>query len=84
MMAGRSEASVDCRECKTEVKKNDKGLMCDGCHVWYHIKCIDISVNLYTAITKFDSRKGVYTGTAESAINTWQKSKLMYRKLYWA
>ena len=35
----------------------DKALPCDACDKWFHIKCVDISVEIYEVVKKFDGGK---------------------------
>ena len=36
-----------CRVCHKEVKDRDKGISCDKCDMWSHLKCSDVSSRLY-------------------------------------
>lgn len=53
--AGSVEEAV-CRKCTLVVK--DKGISCDGCHDWYHIKCVEMCATLYGAINKHEKKNG--------------------------
>ncbi len=36
-----------CRVCHKPVKCNQKGILCDMCNLWHHIKCINMSTKEY-------------------------------------
>ena len=36
-----------CRVCHKEVKDRDKGISCDQCDMWSHLKCSDVSSKVY-------------------------------------
>ncbi len=36
-----------CGKCDKPVKSNQKGICCDQCDVWFHIKCINMAANIY-------------------------------------
>ncbi len=38
-----------CGKCQKPVKSNQKGICCDVCDFWFHIKCINMSNNIYNA-----------------------------------
>ena len=52
MMEERKE---DCVACNKIVKMGDKGVACDNCKDWYHIKCAQIKSELYQAMKNFES-----------------------------
>ena len=41
------EGKCLCRICFKEVKDNHRGISCDVCDMWSHLKCTDVSVKLY-------------------------------------
>jgi hypothetical protein len=50
---GRSEVtprSKKCGKCKSTVKINDNGLICEYCAQWFHNTCAGVSDDKYTAI----------------------------------
>ena len=36
-----------CGSCKKKVASNHRGLLCDLCDNWFHIKCVSVSVESY-------------------------------------
>ena len=36
--------------CQKPVKKNQKGLQCDSCNLWYHTKCCHVNDAIYSAL----------------------------------
>jgi PHD-finger len=47
----------NCEGCGEVVKKKDKGVACDMCVKWYHIRCGDISEELYRVLNGFSGDK---------------------------
>ena len=43
-----------CEVCSKLVCSNQKGILCDGCCKWHHIKCINIDQRLYTVLSSPD------------------------------
>lgn len=41
-----------CPDCKSKVKKGDKGLACDICLFWYHAPCQDIDDSTYDVLSR--------------------------------
>ena len=39
-----------CGVCQKQVKKNQKGLHCDSCDLWYHTKCCRVNDAIYNAL----------------------------------
>ena len=35
-----------CKECAKPVKSNDKGLQCDSCDIWCHLKCVPDAIKI--------------------------------------
>ena len=42
----------DCKVCKKEVKRGDKGIECQLCDDWYHTKCVGISSAVYKELVQ--------------------------------
>ena len=40
-----------CAVCDKPVRCNQKGILCNGCDSWHHIKCIDMDVETYVQIS---------------------------------
>ena len=40
-----------CVVCEKPVRCNQKGILCDGCDKWFHIKCIDMDLVTYVALS---------------------------------
>jgi len=38
--------------CRKDVTDGDKGVRCDGCELWFHSKCGDVSQDLCKALQK--------------------------------
>ena len=36
-----------CGVCAKAVRKNQNGIYCDGCNLWHHIKCLDMSIDTF-------------------------------------
>ena len=43
-----------CKICHRSVKVNQKGLLCDSCGLWSHIKCVNVSSECYDAYSQLD------------------------------
>ena len=43
-----------CAVCAKSVHSNQKGILCDGCCKWHHIKCIDMDHRSYTELSSSD------------------------------
>ncbi|CAG2205904.1 unnamed protein product [Mytilus edulis] len=41
-----------CGSCGKAVRKNQKGILCDGCTQWFHVKCIELPLDEYTELSK--------------------------------
>jgi hypothetical protein len=41
-----------CGSCAKPVKKNQKGIQCEDCLFWYHIKCINLPVTYYITLSE--------------------------------
>lgn len=49
----RNEDEVcECGKCGKIVKENDKAFKCDACNLWSHIKCINVTNDMYAAAKK--------------------------------
>ena len=48
-----SPIKFPCGSCAKPVKKNQKGIQCKDCLFWYHIKCINLPVTYYIALSEF-------------------------------
>jgi hypothetical protein len=45
-----------CGVCSKAVRKNQRGILCEDCIQWFHIKCIDLPVSEYNKLpTSLDS-----------------------------
>ena len=44
----------DCKICDERVGKNVKGIKCDMCEWWYHVKCLNMDQAIYEFHTKED------------------------------
>ena len=40
-----------CGKCSKPVKRNQRGIYCEDCTYWYHIKCIDLPINEYQRLS---------------------------------
>ena len=47
-----AELYVNCKECGDEVFKQDNGVSCDKCFIWYHIQCVGMSAKQYECMMK--------------------------------
>lgn len=61
---GKEAKGGKCK-CRKEVKETDKAMKCDGCEIWFHIKCIAMPSELYTAMIvmkegQSEELKGLY------------------------
>ena len=43
-----------CAVCLKPVRSNQKGILCDGCCKWHHIKCVNIDHKLYRELSSSD------------------------------
>jgi hypothetical protein len=48
--------------CKKEVKEGEKAMMCEGCGIWFHLKCIGMSNEMYKAIGEEEGDEESETG----------------------
>lgn len=51
-----SDVSNTCGVCNKTVRDKDKGLKCDICNFWHHIKCESIDDKTYEAIKSLDEQ----------------------------
>ena len=58
-VAGAGPSKDLCKVCNDEVLDSDKGLSCDACEKWAHIKCIDMKQQLYELMVEASSNSGV-------------------------
>lgn len=56
---GKEAKGGKCK-CRKNVKETDEAMMCDGCDMWFHIKCIGMPSELYTAIVEKEGGDGLY------------------------
>ena len=49
-------------KCKKEVKEGEKAMLCEGCDIWFHLKCIGMSSNLYEALEEEEEGEEKETG----------------------
>ena len=40
-----------CQVCSKSVRRNQRGILCDGCDLWHHAKCVDMTVAEYTYLS---------------------------------
>ena len=43
-----------CAVCSKPLRSNQKGILCDGCCKWHHIKCINMDHRLYSELSSSD------------------------------
>ena len=43
-----------CAACSKPVRLNQKGILCDGCCKWHHIKCVNMDHRLYRELSSSD------------------------------
>ena len=43
-----------CGSCAKPVKKNQHGIACDTCDSWFHVKCVDMSIEEYNRLGNSD------------------------------
>jgi len=48
------EKLYDCSKCRSNVKDEDDGLMCEMCFAWFHRKCANISEAKYRVLSQSD------------------------------
>ena len=41
-----------CGICDKAVRRNQHGILCDGCELWHHVKCIDIPFDIYRELSE--------------------------------
>ena len=41
-----------CGQCTKPVRKNQRGIECDDCNYWFHVKCISMPINEYNELSK--------------------------------
>ena len=39
-----------CGICAKPVKSNQRGIQCDSCNIWYHIRCMNMNISTYDAL----------------------------------
>ena len=63
MSEGKKEVEKGGRcSCKKEVKEGEKAMMCEGCDIWFHLKCIGMSNEMYKAIGEEEEDEEKETG----------------------
>ena len=45
-----------CDVCAKPVRSNQKGIMCDGCDKWFHLKCITMDLRTYIDLSSSDEQ----------------------------
>ena len=40
-----------CAICEKPVRRNQKGIFCNGCERWHHIKCVDMDHDTYVSLS---------------------------------
>lgn len=48
----------ECAVCRKVVKDEDNGIECDSCKEWVHSKCAEVPLGLYSALSKYEGKKG--------------------------
>lgn len=46
------DENCECGKCGKIVKESDKAFKCDACNIWSHIKCINVTNDMYAAAKK--------------------------------
>ena len=54
ILSNPGPARFQCGYCEKPVRKNQKGILCDKCEFWYHIKCINMAVDEYDRLSHCD------------------------------
>ena len=44
-----------CAACSKPIRSNQKGILCDGCCKWHHIKCVNMDHKLYRELSSDDT-----------------------------
>ena len=39
-----------CRVCLKTMRVNQRGVQCDFCDIWYHVKCVQMNTQIYNAL----------------------------------
>ena len=47
-------AKYPCGRCSRAVKQRDKGILCDGCELWYHCSCVYLDMAEYRRLGSSD------------------------------
>ena len=55
-----SVESVKCGDCGQAVKDTDKGIECEICLRWFHIKCEGVKDEIYRCMKKDQGHQGVH------------------------
>lgn len=58
-----------CGTCCKQVSVNDNGIQCEICELWYHIKCEDMSEQLYKALCTFQQDLHWYCSSCKKGAN---------------
>ena len=45
-----------CDVCTTSARSNQKGILCDGCNKWFHLKCISMGLKTYIDLGSSDEQ----------------------------
>ena len=49
---GSQAEQFKCGQCSKTVTDKDMGIECELCAVWHHAGCVDLSVEVYRALSK--------------------------------
>lgn len=55
-----------CALCSKPVRSNQKGILCDFCDRWHHIKCINMDLKTYVALSSSEEEWRCYDCTTPS------------------
>lgn len=58
---GPPKFKFPCGLCSKPVTSRQRGIQCDSCVIWFHAKCVNISVRIYDALSKEEGEWSCFT-----------------------
>ena len=80
----KKKMATKCKICTQTVRANQRGLECDGCKFWWHIKCSKTSESYFNLVNnKEPNMEGVkwFCSTCLPMLSQFDQIKIMQGKL---
>ena len=69
-----------CGDCKKLVQDRDRGLLCEVCNTWYHIKCQGVLTEVYNFLQKNDGIHWYCHGCEKGVAKLLQSMALLQKR----